>query len=118
MDVVLDRLENAKTRITIESSAVDNKVYLTASNEYDTKSSQASGTYARSANRLFGLRGMSSLDYYEKVCYYEAKLEYENEPFTAMVPCYRKADGVIGMYDLVAENFVAGSGNLTKGADV
>ncbi len=37
-----------------------------------------------------------------------------------MIPCYRKADGVIGMYDTVSKRFFtnAGSGEFTKGADV
>ena len=37
-----------------------------------------------------------------------------------LVPCYRKSDGVIGMYDLVRETFLTnvGSGTFTKGADV
>ena len=36
------------------------------------------------------------------------------------VPCYRKADGEIGMYELVAGEFYtnAGVGSFTKGADV
>lgn len=36
------------------------------------------------------------------------------------VPCYRKADDVIGMYDLVSNTFFtnAGTGTFTKGADV
>ena len=37
-----------------------------------------------------------------------------------MIPCYRKSDGVIGMYDLVRKKFFtnAGTGSFTKGADV
>lgn len=37
-----------------------------------------------------------------------------------LVPCYRKSDGVIGMYDIVRNTFLtnAGSGAFTKGADV
>ena len=37
-----------------------------------------------------------------------------------LVPCYRKADGVIGMYDIVRKTFFTnvGSGTFTKGADV
>ena len=37
-----------------------------------------------------------------------------------LVPCYRKSDGVIGMYDTVRKTFLmnAGSGTFTKGADV
>lgn len=34
------------------------------------------------------------------------------------VPCYRKADTVIGIYDLVARQFFPASGTWTKGADV
>lgn len=36
------------------------------------------------------------------------------------VPCYRKSDGVIGMYDTVSRSFFtsANSGTFTKGADV
>lgn len=37
-----------------------------------------------------------------------------------LVPCYRKSDGVIGMYDMVRKLFLAnvGTGNFTKGDDV
>ena len=37
-----------------------------------------------------------------------------------LVPCYRKSDGVIGMYDIVRKTFLtnAGTGSFTKGADV
>ena len=37
-----------------------------------------------------------------------------------LVPCYRKSDGVIGMYDLARKTFLTnvGTGNFTKGADV
>lgn len=37
-----------------------------------------------------------------------------------LLPCYRKSDGVIGMYDTVNQNFYTnqGTGNFTKGADV
>lgn len=37
-----------------------------------------------------------------------------------LVPCYRKSDGVIGIYDIVRKTFLtnAGSGSFIKGADV
>lgn len=37
-----------------------------------------------------------------------------------LIPCYRKSDGVIGMYDTVSGTFYtnAGSGTFIKGADV
>lgn len=34
------------------------------------------------------------------------------------VPCYRKSDSKIGMYDLVSESFVKSIGTWTKGGDV
>lgn len=51
---------------------------------------------------------------------YSANLYVAGTLVSSLVPCYRKADGVIGMYDIVEEEFLtnAGSGTLTKGADV
>lgn len=46
---------------------------------------------------------------------------YDNNVKTNdFVPCYRKSDGVIGLYDMVERTFYgnAGSGTLTKGSDV
>lgn len=47
---------------------------------------------------------------------------YDNDDvlICELVPCYRKADGVIGMYDVARKTFLtnAGSGSFTKGADV
>lgn len=34
------------------------------------------------------------------------------------VPCYRKSDSKIGMYDLISKSFVESTGTWTKGADV
>lgn len=46
---------------------------------------------------------------------------YDNNVLVAnFIPCYRKNDGVIGLYDSVNKNFHTnlGSGTFTKGADV
>ncbi len=46
---------------------------------------------------------------------------YENNIITCdLVPCYRKSDHVIGMYDLAANTFYTnvGTGTFTKGANV
>ena len=44
----------------------------------------------------------------------------DGTPLRNFVPCYRKADGVIGLYDTVTQQFFvnAGTGAFTKGADV
>ena len=51
---------------------------------------------------------------------YEAQLGYNGEILSDFVPCYRRSDGVIGMYDLLQRTFIEnlGTGTLTKGPDV
>lgn len=60
--------------------------------------------------RFGGERKISKFQYYDK----------SNVLKCDLVPCYRKSDNVIGMYDLVTGAFFtnAGSGSFTKGADV
>lgn len=55
---------------------------------------------------------------YTRCAYFQI---YDGETLECdLVPCYRKSDNVIGMYDLVSGNFRTnvGSGTFTKGADV
>lgn len=44
----------------------------------------------------------------------------DGTPIRNFIPCYRKSDGVIGMYDTVGKKFYTneGTGSFTKGADV
>lgn len=44
----------------------------------------------------------------------------DGTPIRNFVPCYRKSDGVIGLYDTVGSTFYTnkGTGSFTKGADV
>lgn len=51
---------------------------------------------------------------------YKAQLGYNGEILSDFVPCYRRSDGVIGMYDLLKGTFIEnlGTGTLTKGPDV
>lgn len=51
---------------------------------------------------------------------YSVKVSSSGGLKVELVPCYRKADGVIGMYDLVTETFYTSttSGTFIKGADV
>lgn len=51
---------------------------------------------------------------------YYFKITYENELVRNMIPCYRKSDNVIGMYDLVTNTFFtnAGTGEFLKGSNV
>lgn len=60
--------------------------------------------------RYGGARQVAYFDYYDK----------NDELICSLIPCYRKSDGVIGMYDTVRKLFLTntGSGSFTKGADV
>lgn len=49
---------------------------------------------------------------------YKCKIVRDNTPVYNWIPCYRKADNKIGMYDIANDVFYEGTGNLTKGADV
>lgn len=51
---------------------------------------------------------------------YTYQLTKGTEIVRDMIPCYRKSDGEIGMYDLVSEEFFTndGTGQFIKGADV
>lgn len=77
------------------------------------------------SNRVFGVFSNASL-YGGNIRYvfvgkiFSIALYYQNNPVFIGVPCYRKADGVIGMYDLVSETFKqnSGTGTFIKGADV
>ena len=67
------------------------------------KSTKVSGTDAFFSGRL-----------------YHFLLALSGEKVIDAIPCYRKADLEIGMYDLVSKTFLtnAGTGDFTKGADV
>lgn len=51
---------------------------------------------------------------------YAAEFTSGNDVVANFIPCYRKSDGVIGMYDTIGKVFHtnSGSGTFTKGADV
>lgn len=66
---------------------------------------------------LFGAQSNSTTTYY----YASAKVyRVTIGSVHDLVPCYRKADSVIGMYDIITDTFFtnSGSGAFTKGADV
>lgn len=55
-----------------------------------------------------------------KIKIYSFNADTNGTPIINLIPCYRKADDVIGMYDTVTQTFYtnSGSGTFTKGADV
>lgn len=60
--------------------------------------------------RFGGVRIIGKFQYYDK----------NDELICDLIPCYRKSDGVIGMYDLVRRLFLTnvGSGTFAKGPEI
>lgn len=50
--------------------------------------------------------------------FYYVKVSQRGRTIIDMVPCYRKSDNKIGMYNFVAKEFYPATGEWTKGADV
>ena len=57
---------------------------------------------------------------FNEIRVYECKITKGQEIVRDFIPCYRKSDNAIGMYDLVENKFYtnAGTGEFVKGADV
>ena len=78
-----------------------------------TSSSPAYSFYIGACNTA------GTADYFSKILIYESKI-YNNEILVRdFVPCYRKADNVAGLYDLVTGTFFtnAGSGTFAVGSN-
>ena len=106
----VSRVQNVGRTLTVE---VDGETY--------TNSDSAAATTA-SASAVFvlgnGATGTVKYGYIGKI--YSASYYADGVRKCNLVPCYRKSDGVIGMYDKVAGKFYtnSGTGTLVKGADV
>ena len=81
------------------------QVFYTMTNELYLFAQNYNGT-----TRFGGARQVSYFEYYDK----------NDELICSLTPCYRKSDGVIGMYDTVRNQFLtnAGTGSFTKGQNV
>ena len=102
---------------TVYEIVADKDKTIVNGNVSSYSSSLTSGTYNI---YLFALNNLGSVDEYGRIKIYTFKI-YEGDTLVKdYVPCYRKADNVIGMYDTVTNTFLtnAGSGTFTKGADV
>ena len=107
-------IETYSTNLSTESYTIINGQKYTKNatqgTSFDTSSPMLLGAWQYNATTI--RQGEINL--------YYAKASDNGVPKFEMIPCYRKADGVIGMYDLVSKTLFtnAGSGSFTKGADV
>lgn len=70
---------------------------------------------------LFALNNAGSpLAIGEDIRIYAYSVQYGDELLQSFIPCYRKLDDVIGMYDLVSKQFYTnhGTGTFIKGPDI
>lgn len=119
-DVVTDNDMGAKNEfiltlrekeLTIENLSINQKKTFVSQTKYSLTSDLY--LFAQNYNgspRFGGIRQISKFKYYDK----------NNNLICDLVPCYRKSDGEIGMYDLVRRIFLTniGSGAFVKGADI
>lgn len=70
---------------------------------------------------LFGMNQSGSCAYRTKIKLYKCTISNRTQGLLAYyIPCYRKSDNVIGLYDVMTRTFLTnrGSGVFLKGADV
>lgn len=96
------RLENLTNGESVSTDTL--KSYTISANHYLFAQNY------KGAPRFGDIRRISYFQYYDKT----------DTMICELVPCYRKSDGVIGMYDTVRNIFLTnvGSGTFTKGADI
>ena len=112
-------LNNSYNTIIFDVNMTNHTRYLTVND--DVKSNTTAEFYS-AANYYFRLgayTGINSAQLF-KGDLAEVKIYGNGNLVSHCYPCYRKADSVIGFYDVVNNEFLTngGSGTFTKGADV
>ncbi len=87
---------------------------------YERSPSDGSGIISEYPLLIFQSSLAGKLDKYGSYYFYEMKIYEDNILKLNLIPCYRKLDGEIGVYDLVNSVFYTnqGSGKFLKGDDV
>lgn len=90
----------------------NNKESLTENREYTLMGEATNGVCLFALNRNYIVAGTNQIYYFR--LYKNGKIAFDG------IPCYRKSDDVIGLYDLVSKQFYTnqGTGTFTKGPDV
>ena len=90
----------------------NNKNFSVENTSYTPMGNVSNTIFLFALNSTYNISGTND-------CYY-FKLYKENELIFDGIPCYRKSDGEIGMYNMVNDEFYtnSGSGTFLKGNDV
>lgn len=100
-----------KGKLSINNISLGKVYTMTQQGEYTMTSNLYLFAQNYNGSARFGYnRTIKAFKYYDKT----------DTLICDLVPCYRKSDGVVGMYDVARKTFLtnAGSGTFTKGADV
>lgn len=114
-------INNSNAGVNIKSRALYESGLLTITNGENTITQAVSGTSMTASATypiyLFALNRRGSVTDNASARIYSAKIYAGTTLVGEFVPCYRKNDNVIGMYDLTTSTFFtnSGSGTFTKG---
>lgn len=88
------------------------KEFLAENRSYTLMGDRTYGICVSSLNSVYILSGTNRFYYFR--LYKDGEVAFDG------IPCYRKSDNVVGLYDLVSKEFLvnAGTGSFTAGPDV
>ena len=105
-------IENTKMQCSLKNKIYTNynDVTINFTNDFATPCSLT----------VFALNNNGTITQHGSVQIFSLKLYNLDTLIRDFVPCYRKSDGVIGLYDLVEQKFYTnqGTGNFIKGAEI
>lgn len=111
--------QNTVTLIT-DPSDNNSVVFEVNSKRYQSRASSfADNNYACYIFAIGGRDGAAA-SFFCKARVYDYMIRLNGEVASHLIPCRRKVDGELGMYDLVGKRFLtnAGTGKFTSGAEV
>lgn len=97
----------------------DRKVVMDGTEIYTLATNPAS-TITTNTMTLFAFKYTSIVQYANALKLYNCQIYSDSTLVRSFIPCYRKSDNVIGLYDLVTKAFFtnSGTGTFTKGNNV
>lgn len=97
----------------------DRKVVMDGTEIYTLATNPAS-TITTNTMTLFAFKYTSIVQYANALKLYNCQIYSGSTLVRSFIPCYRKSDNVIGLYDTVGKTFYtnSGTGTFLKGADV
>jgi hypothetical protein len=106
--------------ITLEITQGISSLYVDGSIVGSRGNNSLSSYAGNNGYPIFALSSMGSYSDFLEATLKNMSIKIDNELVADFVPCYRKIDGEIGLYDMVGEKFYTnqGTGNFTKGGNV